>query len=83
MIMYSGVKECLFSLLQKDDHECFGGGPTGIDGQVCLVCLGRLVCLVLCQQTDKRQTSANGKRIKENRLGFRSLFETAVYSIYI
>ncbi len=47
-----------------------GGGPTGIDGQVCLVCLGRLVCLVLCQQTDKRQTSANGKRIEENRLGF-------------
>jgi hypothetical protein len=48
----------------------------GIDGHVRLVPLQTDNCrLYLCQQTDKEQTFictwANGKRIKEYRLGFR------------
>jgi hypothetical protein len=59
-----------------------------IDGQVRLLGLQTdNFRWFICKQTDKQQTSvckyANGKWIKESRLGFCFLFETAAYGTYI
>ncbi len=54
-----------------------------LDGQVCLACCKQItsICFFLNKETNKKilfAQWANGKRIKENRLGFQFLFDISV-----